>query len=86
MTTPWSTFLSLTRPVRPQPATDDNVLLTALRAGDERAFEELVRRYHGPLIKIALMYVRDRAVAEEVVQETWLAALGGSIASRGARR
>jgi RNA polymerase sigma-70 factor (ECF subfamily) len=77
MTTPWSTLLSLTRRARPQLATDDSALLTALRAGDERAFEQLVKRYHGPLIKIALMYVRDRAVAEEVVQETWLAALEG---------
>jgi RNA polymerase sigma-70 factor (ECF subfamily) len=76
-TMPWSTLLSLTRRPRPQPETDDSALVTALRAGEERAFEELVKRYHGPLIKIALMYVRDRAVAEEVVQETWLAALEG---------
>jgi RNA polymerase sigma-70 factor (ECF subfamily) len=77
MTLPWSTLLSLTRRARPQPATDEGALLAALRAGEERAFEELVKRYHGPLIKIALMYVRDRAVADEVVQETWLAALEG---------
>ena len=77
MTMPWSTLLSLTRRARPQLATDDSTLLAALRAGEEPAFEELVKRYHGPLIKIARMYVRDRAVAEEVVQETWLAALEG---------
>jgi RNA polymerase sigma-70 factor (ECF subfamily) len=77
MTMPWSTLLSLTRHDRARPATDDHALLTALRAGDERAFEELVKRYHGPLIKVALMYVRDRAVADEVVQETRLAALEG---------
>jgi RNA polymerase sigma-70 factor (ECF subfamily) len=77
MTMPWSTFLSLTRRLRHPLATDDSALLAALREGDEPAFEALVRRYHGPLIKIALMYVRDRVVAEEVVQETWLAALEG---------
>ena len=77
MTMPWSTLLSLTRHDRARPASDDNALLTALREGDEHAFEELVKRYQGPLIKIALMYVRERAVAEEVVQETWLAALEG---------
>jgi RNA polymerase sigma-70 factor (ECF subfamily) len=77
VTMPWSMLLSLTRRARPQPETGEGALLTALRAGEERAFEELVRRYHGPLVKIALMYVRDRAVAEEVVQETWLAALEG---------
>jgi RNA polymerase sigma-70 factor (ECF subfamily) len=77
MTAPWSTFFSLTRRARHQQVTDDGALLVGLRAGDAAAFEELVKRYHGSLIKIALMYVRDRAVAEEVVQETWLAALEG---------
>ncbi len=56
---------------------DDRALIEALRRGDERAFESLVERYHGSLIRIALMYVRDRAVAEEVAQETWLVVLQG---------
>jgi RNA polymerase sigma-70 factor (ECF subfamily) len=52
-------------------------LLAALRAGDERVFEQLVRMYQGTLLRVAQMYVSSRAVAEEVVQETWLAVLNG---------
>jgi RNA polymerase sigma-70 factor (ECF subfamily) len=49
----------------------------ALRAGDEHAFRELIRR-HGPsMIRVAKAYVRDRAVAEEIVQETWIRVLRG---------
>jgi RNA polymerase sigma-70 factor (ECF subfamily) len=52
-------------------------LLERLRAGDEAAFMELVDR-HGPLmLRIALMHVSSRAVAEEVVQEAWLGVLQG---------
>jgi RNA polymerase sigma-70 factor, ECF subfamily len=47
----------------------------ALRAGDETAFRELVERHHAGLIRVALMYVRTRAVAEEVVQDTWIGVL-----------
>jgi RNA polymerase sigma-70 factor (ECF subfamily) len=46
--------------------------LEALRAGDEAAFEHLVARYHDPLLRLALSYVRERSLAEEAVQETWL--------------
>ena len=56
-----------TRPADPE--------LAALRSGDEAAFEALVQRYQGPLFQLALGRVRDRAVAEDVVQETWLQAL-----------
>lgn len=49
--------------------------LEALRAGDEAAFEALIQRYHGPLIRLAMAYVRDHGVAEDVVQETWLTCL-----------
>jgi RNA polymerase sigma-70 factor (ECF subfamily) len=52
-------------------------LVEALRAGDERVFEQLVRMYQGTLLRVAQMYVSSRAVAEEVVQETWLAVLNG---------
>jgi RNA polymerase sigma-70 factor (ECF subfamily) len=52
-------------------------LVEALREGDERAFEELVRMYQAALLRVAQIYVSSRAVAEEVVQETWLAVLNG---------
>jgi RNA polymerase sigma-70 factor, ECF subfamily len=46
--------------------------LMALKAGDEEAFAALVQRYHGSLLRLAMGYVKDRAIAEDVVQETWL--------------
>ncbi len=38
---------------------------------------ELIDRYGATMLRVAQMYVRDRASAEEVVQETWLAVLNG---------
>lgn len=47
----------------------------ALRAGDEDAFMRLVNQYQNMLVRLAMGYVPSRAVAEEVVQETWLGVL-----------
>jgi RNA polymerase sigma-70 factor (ECF subfamily) len=55
----------------------DGALLDALRSGDERAFALLVDSHDHALLRIAQLYVRERSVAEEVVQETWLAVLEG---------
>lgn len=52
-------------------------LLARLRQGDEGAFHELVTRHHGALIRSAMGYVADREVAEEVVQDTWMAVING---------
>jgi RNA polymerase sigma-70 factor (ECF subfamily) len=52
-------------------------LLARLRAGDEKAFEALVESHHRTMIAVARTYVKTRDVAEEVVQETWLAVLNG---------
>ena len=52
-------------------------LVERLRARDEAAFMELVQRYSGSMLRVAQMFVASRAVAEEVVQETWLAVLKG---------
>jgi RNA polymerase sigma-70 factor, ECF subfamily len=56
---------------------DEAELVQAIKDGDERAFAELVERHHASLVRVAQGYVRDRAVAEEVAQDTWLAVLKG---------
>jgi RNA polymerase sigma-70 factor (ECF subfamily) len=57
-------------------ATDaDHGLLVRLRRGDEAAFTDLVQRYGGLMLRVAATYAPSRAVAEEIVQETWLAVL-----------
>jgi len=56
---------------------DDDVLLERLRAGDEKAFDELVARYDGALRRVARTFVRTSAAADDVAQETWLAAVRG---------
>jgi len=55
--------------------TDDRALLARMRAGEGDAFDTLVRRYHGRLVRLARMFVSTDASAEEVVQDTWLAGL-----------
>ncbi|MGH2528891.1 MAG: RNA polymerase sigma factor [Actinomycetota bacterium] len=56
---------------------EDLLLVEALRAGDERAFMMLVERYGPAMLRLAMMYVSTRAVAEDVVQEAWLGVLKG---------
>ena len=56
---------------------DDAVLVGRLRDGDERAFEDIVGALYPAMFAVASGYVRLRAVAEEVVQEAWLAVLKG---------
>jgi RNA polymerase sigma-70 factor, ECF subfamily len=67
------------RPARPilSVMESDGELLLRLRSGDERAFVSLVERYHEPMLHLAASFVPSRAVAEEVVQDTWLALLRG---------
>jgi RNA polymerase sigma-70 factor, ECF subfamily len=57
--------------------TDERELIEALRRGDESAFARLVDEYGGTLLRVARMYVPTAAVAEEVVQETWIGVLKG---------
>ena len=55
----------------------DAEIVEALRAGDEATFAALVAQYGASMLRVAQMYVRTRAVAEEVVQEAWLGVLRG---------
>lgn len=56
---------------------DDVQLVRALRERNEKAFTTLAREYHSSLLRVAQIYVSSRAVAEEVVQETWIGVLNG---------
>jgi RNA polymerase sigma-70 factor, ECF subfamily len=56
---------------------DDLYLIEQLRSGNEAAFEALIDRYATTMLRLAMVYVRAWAVAEEVVQETWIAVLEG---------
>jgi RNA polymerase sigma-70 factor, ECF subfamily len=58
-------------------AHDDSELVAGLRAGDERAIAALVDRHSAAMLRVAQAYVPSRAVAEEVVQETWIAVMRG---------
>ncbi len=59
-------------------ASKENIRLAeAIRNGDESAFGILVERHQSALLRLAMAFVPNRDVAEEVVQETWLAVLEG---------
>jgi RNA polymerase sigma-70 factor, ECF subfamily len=58
-------------------ADEDSELLARVRAGDEQAFVLLVSRHHAAMLRIACSFVSSTAVAEEVVQDTWLGVLHG---------
>ncbi|KAA1394333.1 RNA polymerase sigma factor [Aeromicrobium ginsengisoli] len=62
---------------------DDHQLVERLRGGDEGAFVSLVRQHQPGLLRLAESIVGNRAVAEEVVQDTWLAVCKGADAFEG---
>jgi RNA polymerase sigma-70 factor, ECF subfamily len=63
--------------MRPERGYEDAPMVEALRARDDDAFLTLVHA-HGPtMLRVARRYVPSDKVAEEVVQDTWLAVLGG---------
>jgi RNA polymerase sigma-70 factor, ECF subfamily len=56
-------------------STDDLELLVRLRRGEEAAFSQLVVRLHGSMVRLAMVYVGNLAVAEEVAQDAWVGVL-----------
>jgi RNA polymerase sigma-70 factor (ECF subfamily) len=62
---------------------EDAELLERLRAGEEQAFVLLVARHHASMLRLARSFVSSAAVAEEVVQDTWLGVLRGIDAFSG---
>ncbi|HYZ67006.1 MAG TPA: sigma-70 family RNA polymerase sigma factor, partial [Mycobacterium sp.] len=56
---------------------DETTLVAALRDGDEAAFARLVDQHAPSMLRVARGYVPSHEIAEEVVQETWIALLNG---------
>jgi len=58
----------------PAPLTDDHDLAARAGAGERAAFEELHRRHHARMRRVALRVLRDPHEAEDAVQEAWIRA------------
>lgn len=56
---------------------DDPAFLARLRAGEQGAYQQLIRRFHASLVSVANSIIGSRAQAEEVVQDSWLAVFNG---------
>lgn len=61
----------------PVSASQEAGLVDALRRGDNETLTALVDNWSSSMLRLALVYVRDRAAAEEVVQDTWIGVLAG---------
>src|SRR2546422_5061848 len=57
-------------------ASDQDIVAWA-KQGHEAAFRELVRRYERPVFSLLYRMVRDRALAEDLAQETFIKVLNG---------
>lgn len=55
-------------------ASDDESDIEKILAGDVAAFENIVRRWQGPLVNLAYRFCEDRARAEDMAQEAFLRA------------
>ena len=56
---------------------DETSVVAALRAGDESVFAQLVDQHAASMLRVARGYVSSREIAEEVVQDTWIALVKG---------
>ena len=56
------------------PAIDEDRLLAGLRAGDDQAYEQMVRAFGGRMLAVAVRIVRNEDEARDVVQTAYLSA------------
>jgi RNA polymerase sigma-70 factor (ECF subfamily) len=58
--------------VRPEVRAEDMALVTALQAGSEEAFRQLISQYSGPLFSLLLRSLADPADAPDVTQDVFI--------------
>ncbi|MXV95415.1 MAG: sigma-70 family RNA polymerase sigma factor [Gemmatimonadetes bacterium] len=61
-----------TRTTLESPVPDDRALAAQAAQGSEKAFRELLRRYERPVFSLIYRMVRDRGIAEDLSQETFI--------------
>ena len=61
----------------------DRMLVSRAQSGDRAAFNLLVRKYRGRVMKLAMRYMRNHADAEDTVQDIFVRAYGGLRHFRG---
>jgi RNA polymerase sigma-70 factor, ECF subfamily len=61
----------------------ERALLQRLRSDDEQAFDQLVRTWSPPMLRVARGFVSTDASAQEVVQDTWLGVIRGLASFEG---
>ena len=83
VTEPKGTAPGRARYVPAMPTGDDRDLVASLRAGDQQAFAAMIDGWSGSMLRMARLHVPTDSVAEEVVQDTWLAVLTGLDRFRG---
>ncbi len=54
---------------------NDKLAIQGLIAGERTAFETVYRRHNGSMVRVASAILSNRASAEEIAQETWMAVL-----------
>lgn len=54
------------------PSDSDRLMIQQIRAGDPKAWEQMISRYEGRLLAFAERRLRDRATSEDVVQEAFV--------------
>jgi len=73
----WQANAGVQRPTGVRRVTEkevDNELVERVKAGDKSAFDVLVRKYEGKLVKLISRYVHDHAEAMDVAQEAFIKA------------
>jgi RNA polymerase sigma factor (sigma-70 family) len=56
---------------------DETALVAQLATGDRTAFDCVYRKHNASMLRMCEGMIRNRATAEEVVQDTWIAVLKG---------
>lgn len=70
-------------PPREDSTASDRSLVIRAQSGETRAFDELVRRYRGRIMKLTLRYTHNQADAEDAAQIAFMRAYGGLRSFRG---